>query len=243
MVKIGFITDLHFRQAVPGTSRIAKRECRRAGDLLDRSLASFAAEAVDLVACAGDCIDDASQPSALDDVAWLRDRFAASGLRSIVIPGNHDPAPEAFYQVFPHPPARLRVGDCEVITFADDACEPGAMRCRRSEAAMHLLETALAERPDDVALTLLVQHYVVFPEHVGDGYNHTYANDAEIRAALERSPRRLLVLSGHSHGGHALQVHRGVTFFTGRALCERPYPYYVLHTGGETLQVEERTLE
>lgn len=241
-MKLGFITDLHFRQAVAGTSRIGRRECRRVGELLDRSLEELAREAVDVVVCAGDCVDDAAQPGALEDVATLADRFAASGLRCVVLPGNHDPAPDVFYGIVPRPPRVLRLADCELITFGDDLCLPGVERCVRSPEALALMEGLLGAQPPDVALTFLIQHFVVYPEHVGPGYDHTYANHAQIRAILERSPRRLVVLSGHQHRGYQLEIHKNVAYFTGRALCERPFPYYVLHAEGGRVRVEERWL-
>jgi DNA repair exonuclease SbcCD nuclease subunit len=241
-VKIGFVTDLHFRNAVAGTSRLARRECRRAGALLDRCLGDLAAERVDLLICAGDCVDDANLPGALEDVADLAERFATSGLRCIVVPGNHDPAPDVFYAIVPKPPRSVRVGDCEVVTAFDDAYLPGQERCLRSSEAMQIMAQKLASPAPGVALTLLVQHFVVFPEHVGSGYNHTYVNDAEIRSIIEQSPRRVAVLSGHQHGGYDLAEHNGVSYFTGRALCEAPFPYYVLHTEGASLRVEMRSL-
>jgi hypothetical protein len=227
-MKIGFITDLHYRHAVPGTSPIAKRECRRVGELLDRCLAALAAAGVDLLICAGDCVDDPEHPLAIEDLASLRDRFAASGLPAIVIPGNHDPAPEVFYRILPQPPRRWRIGPCEIVTFFDDVCEPGSEQSRRSAELLRFMRDALSDCPADVALTVLVQHYVIYPEYSGAGYPHNYANDAEIRAILEGSPRSLLALSGHCHAGHPLTRHNGVAYFTGRALCERPYPYYVI---------------
>ena len=242
-MKLGFITDLHFRDAVPGTSKNPRREGRLVGQVLDRVLDDLAREGVDALVCAGDCVDDADQPGALEDVAALAERFAASGLRCLVLPGNHDPAPDVFYGIVPRPPRVLRLGDCELISFGDDACTPESVRCTRSPESVSVMEELLSANPPGVQLTFLLQHFVVFPEHVGDGYNHTYANDAALRAIMERSPRRLVVVSGHQHRGHALAEHRGVTYFTGRALCERPFPYYLLHTDGPHVRIEERAAE
>ena len=242
-MKIGFVTDLHYRRAVPGTSRNIRRECRLAGEALDRILEALAVEAIDVVVCAGDCVDDATQPGALDDVATLAARFAASGLRCIILPGNHDPAPDVFYSIVPRPPRILRLGDCDLISFGDDAYAPGEERCARSPESLALMTDLLATNPPEVALTFLIQHYLTHPPHTGPGYNHTYANDAALRAIMERSPRRLAVLSGHQHRGHEITIHNGVTYFTGRALCERPFPYYILHADGGSFRVEERAAE
>jgi hypothetical protein len=104
------LTDIHYREAVPGTSPIAKRECRRMGEVLDRCLEYLTAARVELVICAGDCVDDPSHPAVPEDLASLRDRFTATGLPFIMLPGNHDPAPEVFYQTVPRPPRVWRPG-------------------------------------------------------------------------------------------------------------------------------------
>jgi hypothetical protein len=129
-----------------------------------------------------------------------------------------------------------------VVSFGDDACPEGEIRAIRTEETLRFMRDTLGHQPPDVTLTLLAQHYVLFPEHTGAGYPHNYANDAAIRDTMEQSPRRLVALSGHCHPGHPLTEHRGVTYFTGRALCERPYPFYVLHIEGPALRVEERAV-
>ncbi|NLS78620.1 MAG: hypothetical protein GXY76_15305, partial [Chloroflexi bacterium] len=48
-MRIGYFTDLHYRGAVPGTSPIAKRECRRVLGLLETCLADLSRRGVDLL--------------------------------------------------------------------------------------------------------------------------------------------------------------------------------------------------
>ena len=242
-MRLALITDLHFRGAVPGTSRIAKREGRRALELLDQVLERCATAGVDLLVCAGDCVDTHEDPNVFRDLETLRDHFAGAPCPTIVVPGNHDPAPDAFYRVFPQPPRISRFGDVEVLSFYDDSIEGGAQRSTRSYELLDFMRDHLATNPPDVTHTVCVQHYVVHPPHDGPGYAHPYANDAEIRAILESSPRRLLVLSGHNHAVHALTDHNGVTYFTARALCERPYPYYLLDFEGPALHVQSLALD
>ena len=241
--RIGLISDLHYRNVVPGTSKNPRRESRRAGELLRRCLEEMGRLRVEALVCAGDCADDETQPGVLEDVASLGEMLLDSGLRVIVVPGNHDPAPETFYGALPaslRPPRRQRMGECELLVFGEDVSTPGTERALRSAGAMREMTAALSE-PGPV--TLVVQHYVVFPDHVGAGYNHTYQNAASIRDVMERSPRRVVSLSGHYHRGYPLAEHNGVRYLTARALCEAPYPYYVLEVEGEEVKVEEASLE
>ena len=240
--RVGLITDLHYREVVPGTAKNPKRESRKVGELLRRALEELSRRSVDALVVAGDCVDDETQPGVLEDVAALGDVLLASGLHVILVPGNHDPAPETFYAALPgtlRPPRRQRVGECEVLTYGEDTSTAGTERALRVPAAMAEMAEAL-RAPGPV--TLVVQHYVVFPDHEGPGYNHTYQNASEIRALMEGSPRRVVSLSGHYHRGYPLTVHNGVRYFTGRALCEAPYPYYVIHVEDDAARVEEHVL-
>lgn len=241
-MKIGFVTDLHFREAVPGDSPHPQREFRRVGALLRRCLQHFRSAGAELVLVAGDNVDAPLDDPRLDaDLVSLREMLTGSGLPFVIIPGNHDPTPEVFYRVLPRPPRVLRSGNCEIITFGDDAFDY-ELRCasRQPEllAEMHQL---LSSTPSGVELTILLQHYVLYPEqeHHDSDYRYNYLNDAEIRAIMEASPRRLLSLSGHLHRGHPLVTHNGVTYFIGAALCEHPFPYYLLDTDTDEITVQE----
>jgi 3',5'-cyclic AMP phosphodiesterase CpdA len=246
-MRIGFLTDLHYRCAVAGTSRIARRECRRVGEVLERALEALVGAGAELLICAGDCVDDESAPGVPEDLADLRARFLATGLPLVIVPGNHDPRPDDFYTLLPRPPRRQRIGGCEVLAFGDDPFDPQTQLATRPEEALRWMRETLGG-PAAGGPTLLVQHYALFPEHSGPGYRHTYANDAAIRAVLEEAsgadagPGRLLAISGHNHRGSPLTVHRGVSYLTGRALCEHPFPYYLLHTEGPQVRVEERSV-
>jgi hypothetical protein len=46
-------------------------------------------------------------------------------------------------------------------------------------------------------------------------------------------------VSGHYHTGNPLAEHNGVTYFTGKALCEEPFPFYVIEIDGEKVRVRE----
>lgn len=238
-MKLGFLTDLHYREHVAGSSPIVRRESRRVGELLDRCLELLVNERVEAVLCAGDCVDNPDEAGALEDLAALRERFASTGLPTVIVPGNHDPAPGDFYRVMPRPPRVLRVGNGQVFTCYDDVWQPEKDRALRPSESLTALRQTLTSVPGHTgpaettgttgtAVTVVLQHYVLFPEHVGPGYDHTLQNGPEVRAILDASATPVLAVSGHNHQGHALQSHQGVWYFTGQSLCEQPYRCYVL---------------
>ena len=241
-MSIGFVTDLHYREAVPGDSPNPQRELRRVGALLRYCLQHFRSAGVELVLVAGDNVDAPLDDPRLDaDLVSLREMLTASGLPFVIIPGNHDPAPEVFYRVLPRPPRVLRSGNCEIITFGDDAFDYELRCASRQPELLAEMRQLLSSTPSGVELTILLQHYVLYPEqeHHESDYRYNYLNDAEMRAIMEASPRRLLSLSGHLHRGHPLVTHKGVTYFIGGALCEHPFRYYLLHTDAAEITVQE----
>ncbi len=260
-MKIGFVTDLHYREALPGDSPHPQRELRRVGALLRHCLQHFRSVGVELVLVAGDNVDvpptgqnrtnggkgGAALAGPLDDprldadLVSLREMLTGSGLPFVIIPGNHDPAPEVFYRVLPRPPRVLRSGKCEIVTFGDDTFDAEAQHASRRAEVLAEMRQLLSSTPAGVELTILLQHYVLYPEqeHHGKEYRYNYLNDAEIRAIMEASPRRLLSLSGHLHRGHPLVTHNGVAYFIGGALCEHPFRYYLLHTDTAEITVQE----
>ena len=238
-MRIGFVTDVHFREAITGEPH-PKREFWRMRATLEQCFQAYLDAGAELVICAGDDIDaPEGHPQTEADLVAFRDLFTASGLPHIIIPGNHDPELETFYRVIPRPPRVLRLGDCEFITFYDDVVPPGQVRAVRPEHVLAELRDLLSHNPPGISHTFLIQHYVIYPEYSGKGYPHTYQNDHAIREIIEQSPRRILSLSGHRHYGYPLIRHNGVTSFTGCALCERPYIYYILHAEPQTVTVQE----
>ena len=241
-MRIGFVTDLHYRETVPGDSPNPRRELRRVGALLRHCLQHFRDAGAELVLVAGDNVDaPLDDPRLNADLVSLREMLTGSGLPFVIIPGNHDPAPEVFYRVLPQPPRVLRNGNCEIITFFDDAFDDETHYASRRAEVLTEMRQLLSSTPSGIAHTILLQHYVLYPEqeHHDSDYRYNYLNDAEIRAIMEASPRRLLSLSGHLHRGHPLVTHRGVTYFIGAALCEHPFPYYLLHTDADHVTVQE----
>lgn len=242
-MRIGYLTDIHLRDAVPGTSSIASRRCREMVDLLPECLGRLCACGVDLVLCTGDVVDDPADPRALDDLSLARELFDRCGVPYLVIPGNHDPIPEVFYQAFTRPERRQQLGDHELIVFADDVCVEGEEASARSTAELHILDQMLSSSAP-AGVTLITQHYLVYPER-NEGYPHNYRNDAAIRQVMARPVamgRTILSLSGHYHPGVAPVEWEGVWYLVGRAFCEAPHPYAIITLEENTFKVEERTL-
>ena len=119
-----------------------------------------------------------------------------------------------------------------MLTFGDDPFDPQTQPATRAEDTLRWMRQAL-DRHATGGLTLLVQHYALYPEHSGPGYRHTYANDAAIRAVLEEA--------GRAPAPGACWPSAGTTTAassppTGGELPHRPgplrapFPYYLLHT-------------
>ena len=241
-MRLGYITDLHYRGAVPGTSAIAKRRCRQALGLLERALDRFCQVGVDGLVCTGDLVDDPDHPAALEDLESLGRAMASLGVPLWILPGNHDPAPDAFFQVLPMPQPRDRLRGWEVLSFHRDAPTHGQVQAVRSPQSLAQMAAWLAAPVDGLEGTLCLQHYFLWPER-NQGYPHNYGNDAAIREIMEAAPRRIVSVSGHYHPGVWATRHHGVTYLAGSALCEAPHRHYVLDLGEGHVSLAEYYVE
>lgn len=238
---IGYLTDIHLRKEVPGTSVMEARHCRKMAELLPKALARICRQSPDMIVCTGDVLDVAAGPGAAQDLRLCKELFDDCGIAYVVLPGNHDPLPDDFYRVFPVPQERILLNNCELISFYEDACFNGEQSSKRSERSMHVMVDLLIEAKCRREATFLFQHYLIYPEH-NEGFPHNYQNDGDIRSIMERSDRRLVSVSGHYHPGIPMTNNGGVSYFAGRAFCEPPYTHYIISTSrGETI-IEELEL-
>lgn len=255
-MKIGYFTDPHLRENVPGTSTVARRMSRLMKTRLEECVETFRREKVDLVVCTGDIVDDETHPSVPEDLALIRNVLVSGfPMRSnpetpklnvpiIMIPGNHDPYPGVFYEVFERPeflmvmglPRSFR-GRYQILTFVD-YCEPGEKASERDRDSMVRMEKALSYKPEAIDRTITLQHYVIYPEGL-KGYPYNYKNATAIREVMEKSETKVLSISGHYHRGLGPTEHNGVTYFAGKALCEEPFPCYVIELEGKDVRVRE----
>ena len=236
-MRIGYLTDLHYRNMVPGTSTIAKRRCREVGRLLERALDIMASDGIDLLLCTGDLLDDPQHPAAMDDLGELRDLLASLGVDTMILPGNHDPHPEAFFQVFERPDCLMSRRHIDVLTFAGDHVLAGERASVRSDLALREMQEILSAE-SDAGWTVVAQHYLVYPER-NEGYPHNYANGGSIRSIMEQSERGILSISGHYHPGASVSRHNGVSYFVGSAFCEAPHRCYVVDLEETTCVINE----
>lgn len=236
-LKIGYFTDSHLRENVPGTSRSVRRMCRQMKDRLEECVETFREAKVDLILAAGDIVDDAKEPQVPEDLAIIRDILERLSVPKIVIPGNHDPYPGVFYEVFERPGFLTIMGRYQLLSFLD-YCQPGSNASERPQASITRMEKALSYKPEDIDITLTLQHYEIYPEGL-TGYPYNYTNATQIREAMEKSNTRVLSISGHYHKGIPLTEHNGVRYFVGKALCEEPFPCYVMELEGQDVRIRQ----
>lgn len=236
-LKIGYFTDTHLREHVPGTSKSERRQSRLMKARLEECVETFRSEKVGLIVATGDLIDDETQPDVPQDLALINEIVSSLDVPRIIIPGNHDPYPGVFYEVFDRTEFLKLMGRYQILTFPD-YCRPGELASERDERLIRRMEKALSYRPEQIDLSITVQHYEIYPEDL-TGYPYNYKNAARIREAMERSETPVLSISGHYHKGIGPLEHNGVTYFAGKAMCEEPFPCYVIELSGKEVRVKE----
>ncbi len=231
-LKIVLICDVHFDDApVDHPNRrmtIGDVLLRRAVHRVNRFLQP------DVVLILGDLVDGES-PVGLDCLRRLREIIDLIEAPTIVIPGNHDPAPEVFYEEIGRRPASIDVKGVRIVPFVD-LDEPG-YNARRSEEGMDLMAEARAGFDGPI---VAVQHVPVFPPGADAcPYNHV---DADRIIAAMKTHGISLALSGHWHEGMDLVRRDNLAFLAGPALCEEPFPFLEITIEGDAIEVYRHEL-
>jgi histidinol phosphatase-like PHP family hydrolase len=236
-MRIAIISDLHFSRnpSGPNAGRVGKFAdifLLRAVHRLKRFLRP------DIVFIGGDLLDDPAAPDAAALLLELKNILSILDMPVITIPGNHDPAPEAFYRIMPRPPDYLDVCGCRFITFPDDPQTAGWNALREPAELARMKRLAVSFTGPLVSL----QHVPLFPAGTCDcPYN--YDNSSEIIGALLDS-RVTLAISGHYHRGFQISSHEGLSSIIAPALCESPFRFLTLDldNNGKVVRTETHSL-
>jgi len=222
--RIVVITDLHYSRSAPV---VATRQGQWGAVLLRRTVERLNRYIQpDVVVVLGDLLDDPHETELLTELKAILDRLKCPWL---AIPGNHDPAPATFYEIFPRV-EYLDVNGVRLVGFADE--ERPEWNAYRNAAGFEQMARAAAGHAGPLAA---LQHVPVGEPRRETPYGYT--NCAEVADALRRYGYRL-ALSGHYHKGRELQPSEGFSTMTIPALCEAPYSFALVTMDGDEVKSE-----
>lgn len=220
---IAVISDIHDAEACP----IPKRRgefglllLRRAVQRLNRWVKP------DAVAVLGDLVDHPEGADTPQRLAAIKEALDQLEAPVIVIPGNHDPEPDRFYQVFPRPPEWMDVGSLRLVPFVDPP-EPG-FNARRLP---HDLERMAAARAGHAGPIVALHHVPLLPPGA-TRCPYGYTNAEEVLAAAEAA-RITLSIGGHHHAGTELVRRDQSAYLCVKALCEAPFTFTLVRIGDD----------
>ena len=214
MIRIAVIGDTHVAPEAYSGRRcdLAETLLLDAVNLLNRLIRP------DITLIVGDLVDDGTCPAgraALSRVAEVINRLDCP---NIIIPGNHDGDPDAFYRIMPRPAETMDFKGHRFLNFVDP--EEPDWNARRTQVDLARMYAARAEYEGPI---VTVQHVPVFPPRAAQcPYNYTNAEQV-IRAI--RECRISLAISGHYHRGLELIQQDGCSFLATPALCEPPFAF------------------
>jgi histidinol phosphatase-like PHP family hydrolase len=230
---IAVVADLHY--GVP--SVLAERRAEIADLLLQRLVYRLnRLHQPDVTVVAGDVLDAGDGADAHERRARLRELLDRLASPTVVLPGNHDGDPDAFYSEFERPRETIDIRGVRLLAFTADRDEPdcNASRTRRD------IERFRVAREGFAGPIVALQHVCLAPPEIADTpYN--YVNAAEIAAAMEHAGVALSI-SGHYHEGGADLRRNGVTYVNAPALCEAPFRYAIITLDGPRVSVARHQL-
>ncbi len=231
-IKIAVLTDIHYGGRGALTERrgeIADILLLRAVHRLNRLIRP------DVVIVLGDLLDDGDADGAHERLVELRAILDLLTAPALVLPGNHDGDPEAFYRVFARPPDVVDIAGARFLPFVDPEA-PGYNATRRAPD----LERFRQARSDFDGPLVALQHVcLVPPERTDVPYNYT--NAPAVIAAMAAAGVALSI-SGHHHAGSPLIRNATTSFVTAPALCEAPFHFTLIHLAGDAVTHETHQL-
>lgn len=144
----------------------------------------------------------------------------------VVIPGNHDHR-AAFVDVFSTTSPDTVLGGWRFIGF-DDALD-GRRTPVRLNGEQRRFDAALGGEDDRIP-QIHLQHYILRPR-LYRRTAYSYQVDAALAPRVDLNPRVRAVLSGHYHPGAYARSANDVSYSTGPAFCETPYPFRIMELG------------
>ncbi len=220
-----FLTDFHYIGTAKHTCAVAGRQTGLAPQLLEQ--ARHAAQEADVVVLGGDLTDNGMAEGALEDLQQLWRLVQQWQKPVFTVRGNHDAPSAKFETVMGKQPAILTVNGYQLIGFSD-GYQPG-LPGQRDWAAM---ERIFAQAAPDVPV-ITVQHSPLFPP-IQDEYPYNLTGADAIGQFYARHGV-VLSISGHLHRGNPLVQRGGVSYVTGPALCEAPFPYTMIRLQDKTV--------
>ena len=216
-MKIAILTDLHYGDNTVGDRRstLADILLLRAVHRLNRFIRP------DVTVVLGDvldCGDGADAPSRRIHLRGILEKLQCPW---IIVPGNHDGSPEAFYRDFPRPADMADLGGVRFLPFIDRD-EPG-YNASRLPSDIARFDAA---RQNYAGPIVALQHVCLAPPARANApYN--FLNAPDIIAAMHRN-NVALSLSGHHHPGSASIEDGSTIFVTAPGLCESPFAFLVI---------------
>ena len=233
-MKISVISDLHFDPlAIPddssgrtvATDELLQRAVYRINEVIRP----------DITLVLGDLLEHGEGPDAKEQLACLKTLIDLLESPVIVIPGNHDCAPEIFYTVFEEPPPIYDICDIRFLVFIDP--EEPEYNARRTE---HDLRRFAQARSDFKGPIVALQHVPVFLP--GDSLcPFNYTNAEEIISEMSKY-RVNLSISGHYHEGMEITT-GGVFALTAPAMCDMPFRFLDVDFDGNNIHVKTHELK
>lgn len=251
-MKLAHFTDLHFRDAVPGTSSAGRRRSREVLPCFSAALQDAVRRGADLIAITGDLVDapdfltegvpagfamidaDAWRSAVRQDYQTLRRLLEACGRPYLVLPGNHD-LPDIFFEVFGQPDPVFTCHGVEFVSFFD--YEQKSNVPRRLGPSRDLFDRMMARAGKIPQVHL--QHYLLQPPDVPSDYPFAYAEHQFLRDCSSASGQVALCLSGHYHFGTEIIQERGVPYAVTPGFCDAPHRWRIYDISRQGVAMEQ----
>ncbi len=208
-MKAGILSDFHFCTAENTCDTGRRGEI--ADHLLNVAITELKKYTPDILLVLGDLVN---VPSDMESLKTIADILKKIDLPMIVLPGNHDPAPEQFYTLIPRPPEHLDIKNYRLVPYCDE--QTAGWNARRSAAD---IARQKYHRQAFSGKIISLQHVPLFEPgcaHSPFSYDNM---DEVVDGSFDFS------VSGHLHWGFSGICGKQMRAWTVPALCESPFRF------------------
>ncbi|MFI4913085.1 MAG: metallophosphoesterase [Sedimentisphaeraceae bacterium JB056] len=231
-IRIAVITDIHFSAFQSG------KRLGQYGDVFLLRIVNRLNRFIkpDIVIVLGDIIDNAEETDIGQRYKIIRNILDKLKCPYIVIPGNHDIAPDAFYDYFNAPELVTQCKGYGFVSFPYDIETPGYNAFRANDQ----IDLMAYSRTKFGGPLIVIQHVPVAPAEKAPCYN--YVNSEQIINSM-RDNGIFLSISGHYHPGYELYGYNSMNFVSVASLCEEPFNFWLLDIEDEKVSVDKHQLK
>ena len=236
-MKIAHISDIHWRNAIPGSAKNPKRKSRWMPAACRLFCDWVTQNNIELIIVSGDLVDvpfeheelQSSEATILQDYTEIYNLFASTQIPILSVAGNHDHL-TSYGKIFERR-IYFELKDIQFVLFHDHQIKNNPFQREGIEYDNFI--QALEQQ--NIKKQIHIQHYLIHPLR-NSNFPFTYSNHETLSSKIEASNKVILSCSGHFHNGFGPETYRNCIYSVAPSFAHEPFPFFVYELSSQQLE-------